>query len=159
VNLQRIELAIPASDGLELAGDVMLPSGGTRRPALVSLYPYHKDDVIGSLFEDPRVKLVEAGYGVVLVDVRGHGTSPGERGMSFDLAGKEGADAAAVVEWVAQRDWCTGAVGIWGVSYGAMLALAAAARHPPHLRAIAVVYVWRDNLGEMKPISVALKNN
>jgi putative CocE/NonD family hydrolase len=59
--------------------------------------------------------------------------------MSFDLA-REGRDAAAIVEWVAGQDWCDGRVGAWGVSYGGMTALAAAAQRPASLRAIVAVY-------------------
>jgi len=140
---ERLQLRIPV-DGAALAGDVLLPPGGLPAPALVSLYPYHKDDVIGSLFEGPRRRFVDAGFASVLVDMRGHGASSGAPGVSFDLAGIEGADAAATVEWVAEQGWCDGGVGAWGVSYGGMTALAAAVRRPPHLRAIASVYAAGD---------------
>jgi predicted acyl esterase len=39
------------------------------------------------------------------------------------------------VAWAARQPWCTGAVGVWGFSYGALLALRTAARRGPGLRA------------------------
>jgi putative CocE/NonD family hydrolase len=61
----------------------------------------------------------------------------------FELS-SEGRDLAEVVEWVAAQDWCDGNVGAWGVSYGGMNALAAAAYRPPHLRAIMAAYATND---------------
>ncbi|HTW99101.1 MAG TPA: CocE/NonD family hydrolase [Acidimicrobiales bacterium] len=139
----REQVQIPVDGGDTLAGDVVLPAGGPA-PAVVSLYPYHKDDVIGSLFEGPRRRLACDGYAALLVDMRGHGGSTGSSAASFDLAGREGSDAAEVVEWAAAQPWCDGNVGIWGVSYGGMNALAAAARRPPHLKAAVSVYAGSD---------------
>ncbi len=142
------ELTIPVEDGkVLLAADLMRPgkcTGPSR--VLVSMYPYHKDDVIGNVFEAPRRLRAEAGYATLLVDMRGHGASSGAPAASYNLGGVEGADGAAVVEWAAAQQWCNGVVGMWGVSYGAMTTLATAARRPPHLRAIVAVYGTDDCL-------------
>ena len=48
------EVTIPVEGGVRLAGDLMYPAGSAARyPVLVSMSPYHKDDVIGSI-EAPR---------------------------------------------------------------------------------------------------------
>jgi putative CocE/NonD family hydrolase len=144
------ELIIPLEEGrVALAADLMgTATAAAPQPVLVSMYPYHKDDVIGDAFETPRRQMAAAGYASLLVDMRGHGASSGSPAASYDLGGVEGADGAAVVEWAAAQDWCNGAVGMWGVSYGAMMAIATAARRPPHLRAIAAVYGTDDCLAD-----------
>ena len=53
-----------------------------------------------------------------------------------------------VIDWISRQDWCDGTVGAWGVSYGGMTALAAAAHRPPHLRAIVAVYATTDMYGD-----------
>lgn len=147
---ERVEVAIPVDAGRAvLAGDVLLPPGDAPHPVVVSLYPYRKDDIIGSLFAAPRARLAEAGLASLLVDMRGHGASSGSPGVAFDLGGTEGSDAAEVVEWAAAQPWCSGEVGIWGVSYGGMTALAAAAKRPPHLRAAAAVYATNDAFADV----------
>ena len=144
------ELTIPLEDGrVALAADLMYPSRPVGpHPVLISMYPYHKDDVIGSTFEAPRRLLASSGYATLLVDMRGHGASSGSPAAAYDLGGVEGADGEAVVEWAAAQKWCNGSVGMWGVSYGAMVAIATAARRPPHLRAIVAVYGTDDCLSD-----------
>lgn len=142
---ERHEVLISVDGGrAELSADYMLPDGDGPFPVALSMYPYRKDDIIGSLFLAPRITLAERGIATLLVDMRGHGASSGEPGVSYDLGGLEGQDTAEVVEWAAAQPWSTGDVGIWGVSYGGMTALAAAARRPPHLRAIYAVYASDD---------------
>jgi putative CocE/NonD family hydrolase len=137
------DLVIPLADGTRLAADLYRPDTPEPVPVLVSCYPYRKDDIIGSLFEGTRIRLCERGYATVFADMTGTGASEGDYGESFDLA-REGRYAAAVVEWVAGQDWCDGRVGAWGVSYGGMTALAAAAQRPASLRAIIAVYATTD---------------
>jgi uncharacterized protein len=133
---------IPLSDGVTLAADLHLPAAPGPHPTLISFYPYRKDDIIGSFAAYPRRWFAERGYVHLLVDVRGYGGSEGRHAESFDPRA-EAADAGEVVEWAAAQDWSDGAVGVWGVSYGGLMALAAGAARPPHLRAIAPVYpLW-----------------
>jgi putative CocE/NonD family hydrolase len=144
----RVErnVLIPLADGVELASDLYLPDVEGPHPTLVSYYPYHKDDLIGSLFEYARRYFVARGYASLLVDFRGTGGSSGMCTDTFDAV-REGEDGAAVVEWAAAQEWSTGSVGIWGMSYGGILSLAIAAQRPPHLKAMAPLYgcddIWR----------------
>jgi len=144
----RVErnVMIRLDDGVELAGDLYLPEAAGPFPALVSYYPYHKDDLIGALFEYARRYFAARGYASLLVDFRGTGNSTGVCTDTFDAA-NEGKDGAAVVEWAAEQDWCDGAVGVWGMSYGGILSLAIAAQRPPHLKAIVPLFgcddIWR----------------
>ena len=47
-------LLIPMNDGASLSADLYRPAGNGPFPALMSFYPYHKDDMIGASFEGPR---------------------------------------------------------------------------------------------------------
>jgi hypothetical protein len=144
------DIAIPLSNGTVLAGSLYVPDGDGPHPALLSYYPYRKDDIIGGLFDATRRRLVDRGYADLLVDMTGTGGSEGDYGESFNLK-REGRDAAEIVEWVAAQDWCDGNVGIWGVSYGGFIAFAAASEKPPHLKAIVPVYATTDSRQRLEP--------
>jgi putative CocE/NonD family hydrolase len=136
VQVQR-NLLIPLTDGSSLAADLYLPAAPGRYPALVSYYPYHKDDLIGSFFEHPRRYFAERGYACLLVDFRGLGNSDSTVWEAMDP--REATDGAEMVEWAAQQPWCDGNVGMWGMSYGGITSFKTAAAQPPHLKAIAPI--------------------
>jgi predicted acyl esterase len=48
------------------------------------------------------------------------------------------------VEWLAAQPWCTGAVGMWGISHGGFTSIQVAKLHPPHLRAIVPIQATDD---------------
>jgi predicted acyl esterase len=76
---------------------------------------------------------IARGYVVVNADLRGWGCSEGEPDV---LSAQEGLDIYDLVEWAAQQPWCTGRVGMNGVSYLAVSQWMGAATRPPHLAAI-----------------------
>ncbi len=133
------DLQIPMSDGISLSGDLYLPDGDGPFPALVSAYPYHKDDLIGALFDYPRCYFAERGFAEFLVDLRGTGRSHGYCTDTFDSE-QEAKDGAETIEWMAAQEWCDGQVGIWGLSYGGSNALNVASHRPPHLKACLSLY-------------------
>ncbi len=127
-------LLIPLKDGASLCADLYRPAGKGPFPALMSFYPYHKDDMIGASFEAPRRYFAERGYAHLLVDFRGLG---GSDGVAWEaMHREEGVDGAQACEWIAHQSWCDGNVGMWGLSYGGISSLKVAAENPPHLKAI-----------------------
>ena len=133
VRVQR-NVLIPLSDGVNLAADLFLPPAGDPVPCLVSYYPYHKDDLIGALFDHPNRYFAAHGYASLLVDLRGLGNSDG---VAWDVGhAREADDGAEIVEWAAAQPWCDGSVGMWGMSYGGITSFKTAAVNPPHLKAI-----------------------
>ena len=77
------------------------------------------------------------GYAAVRVDIRGSGESGG---LLFDeYAKQEQDDAVEVIAWLAAQPWCSGAVGMMGISWGGFNALQVAARRPPALKAIITI--------------------
>ena len=71
--------------------------------------------------------LAQAGYRVVLVDLRGHGHSTGDR---IYFGGIERTDLVQCLDSLIQQQVCQGPVGALGISYGAVLALQWAAMDP-----------------------------
>jgi len=79
------------------------------------------------------LRYVQAGYAVVIQQIRGVGQSEGS--FTFN-APHDRSDGYDTVEWIAAQDWCSGAVGMDGSSYVGMTQLTAASERPPHLRCI-----------------------
>ena len=110
-------------DRIPLAG-WLLSSTGDRAIVLV-----HGLDSTAWSNDKPDVAraYVEAGFHVLLFDLRGHGPSGGDRlGLGWD----ERRDVRAAVNLLLGRGFKPGTIGVHGTSYGAAVALLAAAAIP-----------------------------
>lgn len=108
------------------------------QPVVLVYTPYHKDD-LSATRSDPMVGyFVDAGYEVVVADAVGTGASDGLVEQPFTA--DEGRHGAAVVEWLAERSWSNGRVGVIGKSYPGTTALEIAARDPDGLAAIVPIH-------------------
>lgn len=144
------DLRIPMPDGVELAANLYLPadSGATAFPGIATFIPYHKDGRGGAgVLDSYHRHFAARGYAVAHVDFRGTGSSRGTLYRTMD--GRERLDGHHVVEWMARQLWCTGDVGVWGISYGGITAMAIAETHPPHLRTIVPIHAPDDNYEAM----------
>ncbi|MEN3283863.1 MAG: uncharacterized protein V7607_5003 [Solirubrobacteraceae bacterium] len=125
-----------AEHGVTLSGDLYRPQSMDPVPVLVTTIPYRKD-ITSVLSAAPFHWFAERGYACLLVDLRGTGSSDGRPRPKFDPA--EGDDAIAAIDWAAAQPWCTGSVGMWGISYGGVMALRAATLRPAQLKAIIAI--------------------
>lgn len=127
---------IPLSDGTRLAAKIWLPERAETEPvpAILEYIPYRKGD--GTAIRDELVYPYLAGHGYagVRVDIRGHGESDGV--PEDEYTPREQADGVEVIAWIAEQEWCTGAVGMQGISWGGFNSLQVAAHRPPALKAI-----------------------
>jgi uncharacterized protein len=131
----RRDVRIPTAEaGVTLSADVYRPAVDHPVPVLVTVQPYRKDFVAGAGYEGPARWFAERGYAGLVVDLLGTGSSDGVRRPEFDPGDAD--DAIAAIEWAAGQPWCTGAVGMWGLSYAGNTTLRTASRQPPRLRAI-----------------------
>ena len=151
--IRRLRSRIALSDGTSLAADLRLPVGDGPWPALVTFVPYRADDFLAASFEYHNDQFALAGYAVAVVDFRGTGASDGAPAPAFSE--QEGADAVEVIEWAGTQPWSSGDVGMWGVSYGAITSLRAAALRPPRLRAIVAIQGTHDLYQTIYPGGVA----
>ncbi|HEX5402287.1 MAG TPA: CocE/NonD family hydrolase [Pseudonocardiaceae bacterium] len=137
------DVRIPTLDeSMTLSGDLYLPVCAEPVPALVSLLPYRKDALGGIGGAASLHWFAARGFASLLVDFRGTGSSDGLPRPPFDPG--EADDGVAAIEWAARQPWCTGAVGMWGHSYGATTTLRTAARQPAALKAIIPVMGFLD---------------
>lgn len=150
------DLAVPMRDGTRLFVNVFKPPDDRRYPVIMSVTPYSKDKLpdrlksffmrlsgvkFGKLncsrltgFESPDpLHWVQQGYIVLQADIRGMHKSEGQAGV---LRQQDAEDYYDLIEWAASQPWCTGPVGLLGVSYLAMSQWYVAALKPPHLSAI-----------------------
>jgi putative CocE/NonD family hydrolase len=135
---------IPARDGVELSANLWLPRAtegpgpesatAQRFPAVLEMIPYGKDNWRRNADIARGTYLARRGYALCRVDVRGTGSSGGVALDEYTEA--ETFDGYDAVEWLAAQPWCDGAVGMWGISYGAFTSIQVAKLRPPHLRAI-----------------------
>jgi putative CocE/NonD family hydrolase len=127
---------IPMPDGTRLAARIWLPVDAETNPvpAVLEYLPYRRRD--GTSYRDSVAQpyLAGHGYAAVRVDIRGTGDSEGLMLDEYDLP--EQHDGVEVIAWLARQSWCSGNVGMWGLSWGGFNALQVAALNPPALKAI-----------------------
>jgi hypothetical protein len=137
IDIQR-DVRIPTGvPGLTLSADVYRPRTEVPVPALVTVLPYRKDFVAGGSYDEPARWFAARGYAGLVVDLLGTGDSDGIRRPEFDPGDAD--DGIAAIGWAAAQPWCDGAVGMWGLSYAANVALRTASCRPAALGAIIAV--------------------
>lgn len=109
------DVRIPMTDGTQLAADVYVPTSGCPCPTILVQTPYRKSGT-GQLSEGNTI-FPSNGYAMVVVDVRGTGSS---EGMWDSFGEKEQADGATLVQWAAAQPFSNGVLGLAGVSYSAI---------------------------------------
>src|SRR5712692_3558038 len=139
---------IPLKDGTMLAARIWLPDDAEQNPvpAILEYLPYRKRD--GTYERDALTHPYLAGHGYagVRVDIRGCGESSG---LLFDeYAKQEQDDGVEVIAWLAAQPWCSGVVGMMGISWGGFNGLQIAARRPPALKAIVTICSTDDRYAD-----------
>ncbi len=140
------DVRIRARDGIELSANIWRPADAVgddgRVPAILEMIPYGKDNWRRNADTARGEWFAARGYALCRVDVRGTGSSDG---VALDeYTAVETQDGYDAVEWLAAQPWCTGQVGMWGISYGGFTAIQVAALRPPHLKAIVPVQATDD---------------
>ncbi|MFF4492528.1 CocE/NonD family hydrolase [Streptomyces sp. NPDC001546] len=141
----REDVRIPMSDGVELHARVWRPVTDEPVPALLEYLPGRLTDCSAPRDAQRHPWYAGHGYASVRVDVRGHGCSGGRPADAYDAG--EPADGVAVVAWLAAQPWCTGAVGMSGLSWGGYDSLRVAALAPEALKAVVTVCAPDDRFG------------
>ncbi len=139
---------IPMSDGVRLAARIWLPEDARTRPvpAVIEYIPYRHRD-----FTLPRDELIHPwfaghGYAAIRLDTRGSGNS---EGLPMDeYVAREQDDMLETLAWIAAQDWCTGACGMIGISWGGFSALQTAYRRPAELRAVVTLCSTDDRYAD-----------
>ncbi|MBD9437278.1 CocE/NonD family hydrolase [Pseudoxanthomonas sp. PXM03] len=123
------DLLVRTPDGARIAALVVRPAKAAPLPTLLQFTIYANDDVAWS---DAKT-MAANGYAGAVAYSRGKGRSPD----TIAPFRHDGADAAAVIDWIARQPWSDGRVGMFGGSYNSFAQWAALKHMPPALRAIA----------------------
>jgi len=139
---------IPLSDGCRLAARIWLPEDAGDRPvpAILEYIPYRKRDLMRVRDQPIHHYFAGHGYAAVRVDVRGSGDSDGV--LVDEYTPQELDDALEVLRWIAAQPWCSGALGMMGISWGGFNSLQVAARRPPELQAVITVCSTDDRYAD-----------
>ena len=132
--MHHVEIAL--ADGTILSSTIWLPQDAEKNPvpAILEYLPYRKRD--GTTERDALNHPYFAGHGYasVRVDMRGSGDSEGV--LKGEYLKQEQDDALEILAWIAAQPWCTGAIGMIGISWGGFNGLQVAARRPKELKAV-----------------------
>jgi hypothetical protein len=139
------EAWIRMPDGVRLAADLYMPSGGAaleKFPVLLEYLPYRKTEGRGRNY--PLYSyFVRRGYVVARVDIRGTGSSEGKL-IEYEYTDQEQEDGEVVIDWLSKAPWSNGNVGMFGISWGGFNSIHMAMRNPPALKAIIAVDATDD---------------
>lgn len=139
---------ITLSDGTILSAMIWLPENAVSKPvpAILEYLPYRKSDgtAVRDAMNHPYV--AGQGYACVRVDMRGAGDSQGV--LLGEYLKQEQDDALEVLKWIAAQDWCTGSIGMIGISWGGFNGLQIAARRPPELKAVVSICSTDDRYAD-----------
>lgn len=157
------DVEIIMSDGTKICADIFRPDSDEKFPAILGIHVYqqahqaapikpaafssvtflHPSEELGRGWleaGDPNF-LVRRGYIQVIANMRGTGKSGGK----YDFLGsKEVQDTYEVIEWIAKQPWCNGKVGMFGISYFAMIQIFLATVNPPSLKCIFAPHALTD---------------
>jgi predicted acyl esterase len=130
------DFAVPLPDGTRLSAKVWMPEDAHDNPvpAILEYLPYRKTD--GTLDRDHGMHphFARHGYACLRVDRRGCGDSEGL--FDDEYSEEELRDGEDIIAWIADQPWCTGAVGMQGISWGGFNGMQIAARRPEALKAV-----------------------
>lgn len=152
VHVQR-DVKVKMPDGINLSVDIFRPASPGRFPALLGVHAY--DAAMQSAPSMPQAIqganaqaeagdpnfYVRRGYVHVIANARGTGFS---EGFYSHYGPADVQDIADLIAWIAEQDWCSGKVGMFGASYFSVCAKQVAAINPPALKAVWAPYGYTD---------------
>lgn len=149
VHLQS--LYIPMRDGIRIAIDLYLPldlKPKGKLPTILLQTRYWRNyelhwplSAIAGMPDELR-RIIEEGYAVVRIDVRGTGASFGTRSCPWSK--DEVKDGAEVVDWIIAQPWSNGKVGAAGGSYEGTSAEMLLVNKHPAVKAVAPLFSLYD---------------
>ncbi|MEM1351712.1 MAG: CocE/NonD family hydrolase [Pseudomonadota bacterium] len=130
------DFGITLSDGCRLSARLWRPRDALEQPVplILEYLPYRKRDGTAARDALTHPWFAARGYACLRVDMRGNGDSDGL--MADEYTAQELSDAVEVIIQMAAQPWCSGTVGMMGISWGGFNGLQVAALSPEPLRAI-----------------------
>ncbi|PWG61902.1 CocE/NonD family hydrolase [Spiribacter halobius] len=146
--LTRETVWIPMRDGCRLAAKLWRPRNAHQSPvpAILEYIPYRRRDLRRQRDQANHGYFAAHGYACLSVDMRGSGDSEGVLEDEYLLQEQE--DGEDILDWLEVQPWCTGKVGMIGISWGGFNALQIAARRPRQLKAVVAVAATDDRYND-----------
>jgi uncharacterized protein len=153
----RTSYYIEMPDGVKIAADLYLPKYLKKNDKLSTIFHqtrYYRRYKIRwpfSLFLDRPKKVsahriiynfVRNGYAYVNVDIRGTGASFGSRAREWSKVELD--DASRIVDWIIEKPWSDGTVGVMGKSYSGTSAEMLISQKNPAVKAAVLMYCQFD---------------
>ncbi|CAK4611183.1 unnamed protein product [Aphanomyces euteiches] len=143
-------------DGTRIAIDLYLPTQGSTFSCVLNQSRYHRSMSLRwpwrLLANDGRPfnfinsryfkRMVQEGFAVVVMDVRGAGASFGKLEHPWSLTERQ--DSADILDWITKQSWSNGRVGLWGISYEAVAAYKTASLNHPAVKACVPMFIFYD---------------
>lgn len=134
---QDHDAGVIVRDGTRLSARIWRPVGKGRFPAVLEALPYRKRDGTAWRDEQFHPAFAREGYACIRLDLRGNGESEGM--FDDEYSPQELQDICDAIAWIAEQPWCSGAVGMQGISWGGFNGLMVAALRPPALKAVVTI--------------------
>ena len=115
-------------------------------PAIMEHLPYRKRDGTAPRDSLNHTWFAKNGYACVRTDMRGNGDSRGL--MADEYLQQELDDAVDTINWLVEQPWCTGKIGMMGISWGGFNSLQVAAMEPVPLKAVVTVCSSADRFAD-----------
>ena len=141
-------MTIPMTDGTLLAARMWIPEDAEKSPvpAILEYIPYRKRDLTAERDVQHHAYIAGFGYASVRVDLRVSGESEGI--ITDEYLQQELDDGVEVIQWLSRQKWCTGSVGMIGISWGGFNGLQIAALRPEPLQAIITICSTDDRYAD-----------
>ena len=111
-------------------------------PAIIEYLPYRKTDGTAARDDTMHPWFAAQGYACLRVDRRGCGDSEGL--YDDEYSEQELQDGVDLIAWIADQPWCSGKVGMQGISWGGFNSVQIAARAPEALKAVISIGTTAD---------------
>jgi predicted acyl esterase len=143
--ISNTDVTLTMSDGTALTGILTEPGTPGPHPTIVFIASWATPDFE---YTAQAQQFAADGYIVLQYEARGFYASGG----TIDVAGPQDvADVSTVIDWlIANTPTDPAEIGVGGISYGAGLALLAAA-HDPRIKAVASLSTWTDLVYSLFP--------
>ncbi|MGM0600163.1 MAG: CocE/NonD family hydrolase, partial [Candidatus Rifleibacteriota bacterium] len=135
-------------DGTRLSARIWRPKNSNQAPvpAVLEYIPYRKRDHTRRSDEMAYNYLAAHGFACLRVDMRGSGESEGI--LEDEYLSLEQRDGIDILNWIGERSWCDGKIGMIGISWGGFNSLQIAALKPAQLKAIITVCSTDDRYND-----------
>ncbi len=138
------DFGIPLPDGTRLSAKLWMPANAKTDPvpAIIEYLPYRKTDGTAARDDTMHPWFAARGYACLRVDRRECGDSEGL--YDDEYSERELQDGVDLIHWVAAQPWCTGRIGMQGISWGGFNGVQIAARAPEPLKAVISIGTTAD---------------